>query len=147
MVFETLTIKSILLILNSLNIVRAIIEIILTLFNSDPNSFLFMNYITMLISGICCAAAVMESFLILQISANIFLSEIIATAVLWVYTEDLSLHLYTLFVLILHGIITGVAYYMAERMQMSKINNLISKYTGVAAIPLNPPPHVRSDVI
>ncbi|KAI8119008.1 hypothetical protein CVS40_9462 [Lucilia cuprina] len=106
-----------------------------------------MNYITMLISGICCAAAVMESFLILQISANIFLSEIIATVVLWVYTEDLSLHLYTLFVLILHGIITGVAYYMAERMQMSKINNLISKYTGVAAIPLNPPPHVRSDVI
>ncbi|KAM7343631.1 uncharacterized protein ACRADG_010602 [Cochliomyia hominivorax] len=146
---KTLTLKSILIIFNSLNIISAIIHVIVILVTDDSEnkgSGMLLNYIFMIMSAACCGAAVMESYILLIIIANVFLSKVVITIVLGAYKTP-PIHIYTFFCIILHSIITCLAYYMAQKIQQSKINNLISKYTGVAVIPLNPPPHVRSDVI
>ncbi|TMW41260.1 hypothetical protein DOY81_013660, partial [Sarcophaga bullata] len=96
----TLTLKSILIILNSLNVSSAILYILISLFTLDENEKpdnMLMNYISMVVSALCCAAAVMESPTILMITANLFLSKIVATIVLWVYSTSNRIPTYSVF--------------------------------------------------
>ncbi|XP_075166615.1 uncharacterized protein LOC142238777 [Haematobia irritans] len=143
MIFSNETIKLILIIVNCFNIVCALIHIAVILFfnyenQSDVHSMI-MNYINMVLSGICSAAAFVESVIVVEIVATVFLSGIVTTTIIWIYVKAFCY--YTLTAMILNGLISGIAFLLVHRLRKVDLVNKIAAITSPAMVPLNPLNH------
>ncbi|XP_013098696.1 uncharacterized protein LOC106081354 [Stomoxys calcitrans] len=140
MVFSNLTIKLVLIIVNCFNIVGALIHIAISIFNyKDVQEVesMITSYVNMVISGICCAAAFVESTIVLEVIATVFLCGIVTTTVIWIYIQ--SFCTYTLVSMILNGIIAAITYMLIHRLRKINLQNMISSFTSPVMMPLNPP--------
>ncbi|XP_061395776.1 protein late bloomer [Musca vetustissima] len=118
----------------------AIIHIVVTILNyknAPEVESMVMNYVCMLMSGVCSAAAFIESTIVLEILATAFLCEIMATSILWIYAVKFFC-IYTLTQMVLHGIIAVLTYLLIHRLRKEDLGKMIKSMMTPAMMPLNP---------
>ncbi|XP_073813087.1 uncharacterized protein [Musca autumnalis] len=140
MIFSNQTIKFVLIIVNCFNIFGAIIHIVVTILNyknAPEIESMIMNFVGMVMSGICSAAAFIESTILLEILATAYLCEIMTITILWIYSVN-SFCIYTLIEMILHGIIAAITYYLIHRLRKVDLETAIKSMMTPVRMPLSP---------